>query len=328
MSHWQRIVHHFTGWRAWSLVMAASVVTLLLGCSAQPVAAMTLTGRVTPTDGSNSSPMPLTEQAPISGSGYWLVGADGGVFVFGGAQFYGSTGNIHLQRGVVGITATSDRHGYWLVGSDGGVFAFGDARFYGSIPGLGIAPPQTPGAAHELNAPVVGIVPSLDGRGYFLVAQDGGVFAFGDAKFEGSCPGLANCSGAAVAVMPDFSGNGYWLVNSTGNVYAFGNAPTYGSLGFDGVPVTSAVRTTDGGGYYILYAYGSVALYGDARNFGSPSGSIGPANPATAIFTTGDGGGYWVALALGGVLAYGDATNHGSMAGSHLNEPIIAATGW
>ena len=47
------------------------------------------------------------------------------------------------------------------------------------------------------------MVPSFTGHGYFMVASDGGVFAFGDAKFEGSCPGIGGCAGAAVAVMPD-----------------------------------------------------------------------------------------------------------------------------
>jgi PKD repeat protein len=260
--------------------------------------------------------------------GYWLVGADGGIFTFGSARFHGSTGSFALQRPVAGITPTTDRGGYWLVASDGGIFAFGDAGFHGSIPGLGIAPAGTPGAAHELRSPIVGMVPSADGGGYFMVAGDGGVFAFGDARFAGSCPGIGGCSGTAVAVMPDASGNGYWLVTGTGNVYAFGDAPHYGAPGFDGVPVTSAVRTPDGRGYWILFAYGTVAAYGDARPFGGPVGGVGPFDPATAVFTTADGNGYWVASSRGGVFAFGDAPNDGSMAGVHLNSPVIAATGW
>ena len=134
--------------------------------------------------------------------GYWLVGSDGGIFTFGDAQFYGSTGNIRLQRPVVGITPTSRDGGYWLVASDGGIFSFGNAGFYGSIPGLGLAPAGS-GLAHSLNAPIVGMVPSADGGGYFMVAADGGVFTFGDAKFEGSCPAIGGCpGGAAVAVCP------------------------------------------------------------------------------------------------------------------------------
>jgi hypothetical protein len=40
-----------------------------------------------------------------------------------------------------------------------------------------------------LNAPITGIVPTSDAKGYWLVASDGGVFSFGDAPFEGSLGG-------------------------------------------------------------------------------------------------------------------------------------------
>jgi hypothetical protein len=267
----------------------------------------------------------VTPAAPTHG--YWLVGSDGGIFTFGDAQFYGSTGSLVLQRPVVGIVPTADRRGYWLDASDGGVFAFGDTAFYGSIPGLGLNPAGS-GLPKSLAAPIVGMVPSVDDRGYFMVAADGGVFAFGDAHFAGSCPGIGGCSGAAVAVMPDASGGGYWLVTQSGAVYTFGDATYYGAPGNTGSAVTSAVRTPDGRGYWILTANGTLYPYGDAANEGSPSGTFGGWNPATAVFPTSDGGGYWVASADGSVLPYGDAPNDGSMVGTHLNGAVIAATGF
>jgi hypothetical protein len=270
---------------------------------------------------------PASPVPPVLTHGYWLVGSDGGIFTFGSAQFYGSTGNITLQRPVVGISPTANKAGYWLVASDGGVFAFGNAGYYGSIPGAGLAPAGS-GLPHSLNAPIVGMVPSSDGGGYFMVASDGGVFAFGDARFEGSCPGRGGCTGAAVAVVPDASGNGYWLVTQSGSVYAFGDAPFYGAPGNQGAPVTSAVRTADGGGYWVLLANGAVYAFGDAVGRGGPLGSVGGFNPGSAIFSDADGGGYWVASAAGAVFAYGDAPDDGSMAGSHLNGSIIAATGF
>ena len=268
----------------------------------------------------------VTPPAPRT-HGYWLVGSDGGIFSFGDAGFHGSTGALVLQRPVVGITPTSDRAGYWLVGSDGGVFAFGDSGFYGSLPGLGFAPAGVTGGRPALAAPIVAVVPSSDGAGYFMVAADGGVFAFGDARFAGSCPGIGGCAGAAVAVMPDASGNGYWLITSTGSVYAFGDAPYFGAPRARSVSVTSAVRTPDGGGYWILFADGQVTGFGDAAGYGDPAGALG-ADPATAIFSTADGAGYWVATASGAVYAYGDAPPDGGMTGAHLNGPIIAASGW
>lgn len=268
----------------------------------------------------------LAEYVQPNPHGYWLVGSDGGIFTFGTAQFFGSTGNLHLQRPVVGISPTSGEGGYWLVASDGGVFAFGNAPFVGSIPGLGLHPAGS-GLAHSLNAPIVGIVPSANGQGYYMVASDGGVFAFNTA-FAGSCPGIGGCSGAAVAVAPDASGNGYWLVTATGHVYTFGDAPYYGAPGPGSSPVTSMVRTPDGGGYWILVAGGTVYNYGDAKNYGSAVGSVNGLNPATAIFATSDGEGYWVASANGSVFPFGDAPNDGSMAGTKLNGAIIAATGF
>ena len=264
--------------------------------------------------------------------GYWLVGADGGIFTFGQAHFYGSTGALHLQRPVVGITPTPDRRGYWLAATDGGIFAFGDAGFHGSVPGLGIAPAGSPGAGPKLAAPIVGMVPSTDGGGYFMVASDGGVFAFGDAHFAGSCGDIGGCAGTAVAVMPDATGKGYWLVTRLGNVYAFGDAHNYGGVPSPASPeVTAAVRTPDGRGYYVLLADGAVYPFGDARPLGAPSSSgvaLGGPDPATAIFATSDGGGYFVVTTGGAAYPFGDAVNQGDMNGRHLNAPIIAATGW
>jgi hypothetical protein len=40
-----------------------------------------------------------------TGHGYWLVATDGGVFTFGDATFYGSTGNINLTLPIVSASA-------------------------------------------------------------------------------------------------------------------------------------------------------------------------------------------------------------------------------
>jgi hypothetical protein len=74
--------------------------------------------------------------ATPSGNGYWLVAADGGIFSFGDAPFYGSTGAIHLNEPIVGMSPTPTGRGYWFVARDGGIFAYGDAPFRGSDVGL------------------------------------------------------------------------------------------------------------------------------------------------------------------------------------------------
>ena len=278
-------------------------------------------------DAPGSTPTPSPPVPATPPHGYWLVGSDGGIFTFGSAQFYGSTGGLRLQRPVVGITPTANRGGYWLVASDGGIFAFGNAGYYGSLPGSGLTPAGS-GLPHSLNAPIVGMVPSNDGGGYFMVSSDGGVFAFGDARFEGSCPGIGGCSGAAVAVVPDATGNGYWVVTSTGSVYTFGDAASHGQPGKQSSNMTSATATPNGGGYWILDGAGQVFAFGDADPLGGmPAGSAGGFDPASAIFSTSDGGGYWVVTALGKVSSFGDAPSDGDMAATHLNGPIVADSG-
>ena len=41
--------------------------------------------------------------APVAA--YWLVASDGGIFSFGGAPYYGSTGGLTLNKPVVGMAA-------------------------------------------------------------------------------------------------------------------------------------------------------------------------------------------------------------------------------
>ena len=77
-------------------------------------------------------------------SGYRFVAADGGIFDYGNATFWGSAGSLHLNAPVVGMAVTPSTNGYWTVASDGGIFNYGDAKFFGSV-----------GSLH-LNKPIVG----------------------------------------------------------------------------------------------------------------------------------------------------------------------------
>ena len=65
--------------------------------------------------------------------GYQVATANGSIYTFGGAQFYGTATGERLNKPIVGIAQTSDAKGYWLAAADGGVFTFGDAQFYGSL---------------------------------------------------------------------------------------------------------------------------------------------------------------------------------------------------
>jgi hypothetical protein len=203
---------------------------------------------------------------PGTSLGQWVVAADGGVFSYAGAPFYGSLGGHTLNAPVVGIAATPAGAGYWLAGADGGVFAFGDAGFYGSM------------AGHPLNQPVVGIAATPSGHGYWLVAGDGGVFAFGDAGFYGSMAGHPlNQPVVGIAATP--SGHGYWLAAGDGGVFAFGDAVFSGSMAGRplNAPVVSVTATADGRGYWLAGADGGVFAFGTAGFGGSLANTPGQA---------------------------------------------------
>jgi hypothetical protein len=70
-----------------------------------------------------------------------------------------------------------------------------------------------------LAAPVVGIASTPDGGGYWLVAADGGIFAFGTATFHGSATGQPT-----TAIAPTHTGNGYWIATTNGTVTPEGDA--------------------------------------------------------------------------------------------------------
>ncbi len=80
----------------------------------------------------------------------------------------------------------------------------------------------------RLNAPVVGMAATPSGRGYWLTAADGGIFAFGDAVFEGST-GALKLNQPVVGLAPYGNDAGYWLVAKDGGIFAFGGAPFLGS---------------------------------------------------------------------------------------------------
>ena len=88
------------------------------------------------------------------------------------------------------------------------MFAYGDAGFHGSLGDV------------ELSEHIVAGTPTSTGRGYWLVGTGGGVFAFGDAKYQGSVSATADEPVVDIAVRPD--GGGYWLATSPGGVAALG----------------------------------------------------------------------------------------------------------
>ncbi len=202
------------------------------------------------------------------GLGYWLVASDGGVFSFGDAGYYGSTGAMTLNKPIVGMASTPDGKGYWLVASDGGIFSFGDAAYYGST------------GAMTLNKPIVGMASTPDGRGYWLVASDGGIFSFGDAAYYGST-GAMTLNKPIVGMAASQDGLGYWLVASDGGIFSFGDATYYGSAA--GTPVSAPVVGIAAVNIPTAYSPGATGY--DVSNF--QCSALPPTAPLAIVEATG-----------------------------------------
>ena len=202
----------------------------------------------------------------------------------------------------VGAVGFSPTGGGWEATTTGAVTAFGGASSYGSVTG-------------SLNSPIVGMAATHDGKGYWLVASDGGVFTFGDAPFLGS-EGGTHLNKPVVGISTTADGKGYWLVASDGGVFTFGDAPFLGSEGGTHLnkPVVGISTTADGKGYWLVASDGGVFTFGDAPFLGSEGGTH-LNKPVVGISTTADGKGYWLVASDGGVFTFGDAPFLGSEGG-------------
>lgn len=205
------------------------------------------------------------------GNGYWLASADGGVFSFGSAGFFGSaapsgpispdpaiaalpSGTLGSGPTIAAMAATPSGKGYWLLSTSGRIYNFGDAP--------GFTAPSGP------NRYYVGLASSRSGKGLLLASSDGQVTALGDAHgFPTPAINRATDPVVAMAATPD--GGGYWLVTANGTVYPAGDAAALGSIASPPAqPVVSMSSTPSGRGYWLVTASGSVYAFGDARYLG------------------------------------------------------------
>lgn len=86
-----------------------------------------------------------------------------------------------------------------------------------------------------IEAPIVAGGATPNGFGYYLCDAGGGVYAFGDAKFLGSIPGLVETGKATAPSSPVVdiivvSNSAYYLVCADGAVYSFGAAQFHGAV--------------------------------------------------------------------------------------------------
>ena len=215
------------------------------------------------------------------------------------------------------IVPTDPEEGYYLFGQQGEIAGFGNDNYLSYLDGA---------QYYNLNAPIVGMAPTPDGGGYWMVGSDGGVFSSGDAGFYGSTGNLhLNEPVVGMARTPD--GKGYWFVASDGGIFAYGDAQFYGSTGgmVLNKPIVGMASTPSGHGYWLVASDGGIFAYGDAQFYGS-TGNLQLNKPVVGMTPTPSGNGYWFVASDGGIFAYGDAGFYGSTGGIDLNAPIVGMT--
>jgi peptidoglycan hydrolase-like protein with peptidoglycan-binding domain len=196
------------------------------------------------------------------------------------------------------------------VAHDNAVYAFGSASYHGSTD------------SYALGRPVVGMASTADGKGYWLVTTDGGVFSF-NAPFFGALVGWPLAQ-PVVGLTATPSGHGYWIVTADGGVFPFGDAHAFGSLANVrlNAPIRSLVPGPGGNGYWLYASDGGVFSFGSARFHGS-TGGFRLAAPVVGMASTPSGNGYWLVATDGGIFSFGDARFFGSTGAMRLAAPVV-----
>jgi hypothetical protein len=235
-----------------------------------------------------------------NGGGYYIGDNNGYAYSYGSGGYptFDTGSDTDSTTRIVGIAEEKSGNGplgYLQVTPTGGVFAIG-ALFYGNVSG-------------QLNAPIVGIAATADGGGYWLVAADGGVFAFGDAKFEGSVPGVLkpgqSLNQPVVGIAADDATGGYWVVAADGGIFSF-NAPFYGSTGSIKLnkPIVGMEAAPDGSGYRFVASDGGVFCFN--LPFEGSLGADPPSSPVVGMAPSGTDG-YWLVEHNNAVQPFGTA---------------------
>jgi hypothetical protein len=157
--------------------------------------------------------------------------------------------------------------------------------------------------------------------GYWMVAANGTVHAFGGVNAMGNAP----TTSTAVHIEPAPTGNGYWIVDTLGRVFAFGDARRLGNanraLLVPGEVITSLSATPTGRGYWLFTDRGRELPFGDTKDFGDLH-AVALNGAVIGSSATPTAKGYYMVALDGGVFAFGDARFRGSMGAAHLNQPV------
>lgn len=163
--------------------------------------------------------------------------------------------------------------------------------------------------------------------GYWVAADDGQVFAFGDARVHDTLNSPYQPSGfptfpiTSIVQHPD--GQGYWLLQTNGAVYAYGSAQFEGDATTEvflsqNANVFDMACTPSGNGYWIICRDGTVIACGDATHHGNMPVITSNGTPPESYYATGIEShptldGYWITSGNGQVRAFGSLTSYGEI---------------
>ena len=242
-------------------------------------------------------------ETTASSCGYWVMDSTGQFHRAGDAGVIPSidlrflAGNYDFALApdapeeVVSTIPTQTGQGAYVFTSAGRVLRTGDAVVITDGQGR-----QDLSWISQLNKPIVDARLTQSGSGYWMLAQDGGIFSFGDATFSGSVPQYATSdwiNEEIVSMAPDKDGVGYVIVAKSGKAWWFAH--------------TARQQLAD-----VLYqAFGTRTL-----------------NAPIAAVMSRSCGGYIMVASDGGVFAtpFSDCGFQGSLGSNPPNTPIIALT--
>ena len=165
----------------------------------------------------------------------------------------------------------------------------------------------------HLNQPINGMERTDDNKGYWLVAYDGGIFTFGNAKFHGSTGSMHLNQPVLGMERTRVGQRATGCSPVTAACSRFGDAKFYGSAGGH-APVVADRRDAahaDGRGYWMLTQNGQVLRVRRRRASSATSAAARNYGGANRLLVSPTGKGYWIATADGSVIAFGDAKRLG-----------------
>jgi hypothetical protein len=260
----------------------------------------------------------------LNANGYITSSQFGQIDAFGDCRTYAvSGGNSATNAPVYWIHLTRTGDGYWVMRGDGSVTAYGAATYYGSPWSDGIG--ETGGTGPAGNRWQL-IAPTPTDEGYWCVAVDGRIRAYGDATDYGATiPGFVYTTSTYIAGGSSLKESQGLLVASTdGTVYDFGDATHYGNWTAGGSEyLVTVMPTIAGDGYWLMKQGGAIQAKGAAVHYGqaSPTTLESPSLAYDQLMPTPSDEGYYILRRTGELYAFGDAFDF------YFGAPIPGSTG-